>query len=364
MKNNTVAPLRMERFIPIRDVRKMIWRHLNKWDREMILYAHNSSKRFEYSRDILAHFFVNGCLNVVKWMREHYVGRRRALFEYDCSIYVRNAILNGHPKMFHLAVQRFGVVPCQDHLNAFAKVGRLDMLIWFQKHHRSLFGGSTLSYAMEGGHLDVIQWILNIEPVCSEYCVMSFASDAASLDTIKWLMTQKKFQADFDKDYMCRRAAERGTFDILEWLSLPPHNLSLNGVSNNTTNTKTLLWLHQHGASMNWERTKRCALMQNDVELLKVCLGHAVFEEDDLIYTLLRWNYEAFIFLVDVVGFVFSEDMMETYLVRMSTYYTSPTCIAKVIFVTKSLCVRFGDHMSVEMRNKYDSFLNALSRNK
>lgn len=39
-----LAPLRLERFFPIRDVRKLIWQHLNEHDRELVRCAQNSRR--------------------------------------------------------------------------------------------------------------------------------------------------------------------------------------------------------------------------------------------------------------------------------------------------------------------------------
>jgi len=67
MNQSSGAPLRLERFVPIRDVRKLIWRWLTPGDREAVKCAHNS--RHRPYEGFLAHCLDNGYGELLLWWR-------------------------------------------------------------------------------------------------------------------------------------------------------------------------------------------------------------------------------------------------------------------------------------------------------
>ena len=123
-----VAPLRLERWIPLKDVRQLIWRYLRPIELEMIKCAHNAAyvNRINFEADW--YLFADGFLNVIRWLVRHANYR-------EVHPHIWSALARGHTKIFYWALQKQLITPTQEHLRAFIAVGRLDMLEWFHKHH-------------------------------------------------------------------------------------------------------------------------------------------------------------------------------------------------------------------------------------
>jgi hypothetical protein len=66
-----LAPLRLERFVPIRDVRKLIWHYLSPIDREVARCAQNSLRRPQLPEYTDVHWVEENLFALLKWGHAH-----------------------------------------------------------------------------------------------------------------------------------------------------------------------------------------------------------------------------------------------------------------------------------------------------
>jgi hypothetical protein len=146
----SVAPLGLERYIPWRGVRKLVWRHLTPDDREVARCAMNSRRSPLLSYSFADRCVYNDRLALLRWFHAS-VGRWRSSSVAQCA----------------------------------AEVGRLDVLQWLHATQCPM-DYYTCSAAAEGGHLDVLQWLRAQEcPWNSHVCARAVVG--GHLDVLKWL---------------------------------------------------------------------------------------------------------------------------------------------------------------------------------
>jgi len=63
-----VSPLRLHRFLPIRDVRKLVWRHLNCLDREMVRCAQNAARVPSLRHSEMEILILNNYVSIAAWL--------------------------------------------------------------------------------------------------------------------------------------------------------------------------------------------------------------------------------------------------------------------------------------------------------
>jgi hypothetical protein len=62
-----VAPLRLERFVPQHDVRRLIWQHLTVHDREVMRCAMNPLYEPDLGLDFVRYCVVHGFASLLLW---------------------------------------------------------------------------------------------------------------------------------------------------------------------------------------------------------------------------------------------------------------------------------------------------------
>jgi hypothetical protein len=124
-----IAPLHMERFIPWRDVRQMVWRHLTFVDRELVRCSQNTKRKARLGDDFMRKCAQAGNFLLAAWARQHFRLLRTTTHVWEGCACV-GAIMEGD--LF--ALQLFCAYGCPyDHAECVCvarSCGRADILDW------------------------------------------------------------------------------------------------------------------------------------------------------------------------------------------------------------------------------------------
>jgi len=93
-EGTTVSPLRLDRFIPQRDVRRLVWRHLTVHDMKMVWAAHKGGKystRDGTYYDDMLYFAAQGYKELVEWCLRCTPNNELLLHDmaYECVVWDR-----------------------------------------------------------------------------------------------------------------------------------------------------------------------------------------------------------------------------------------------------------------------------------
>jgi hypothetical protein len=113
--------LNLKRWLPVKDVRKLIWGLLTKEDKLVIKIAHNRDRKVVLSWLFSYYCAENGYLELLKWARENGCD-----WDWWTCAYA-------------------------------AKGGHLDVLKWVRQNGCD-WDEWTCIYAAKGGHLEVLKW--------------------------------------------------------------------------------------------------------------------------------------------------------------------------------------------------------------
>lgn len=206
------APLRLDRFIPIRDVRKLIWRHLTPADREVVRRAHNSLHNLD-CRALVIHCCANGHLALLQWAYSPAAASKEMLIAaghgahiailrwlYDVGAWSKGgkicsaAAANGHTNVLDYVDKEGGDVPWIGDSETWRKAaGHLPVLkwVWEQRYDpASCFGDAVAIDAAAGGHMDVLEWLADIgaSPIPSGVYVAAAAN--SHMNVLQWALAR------------------------------------------------------------------------------------------------------------------------------------------------------------------------------
>lgn len=163
MECTVVAPLRLERWIPQRDVRRLIWRHLLLIDREMIRRAHNSTHYLGYlSGTCVLELCQKGHLRLIQWL----VTEGRMTWKEE---YTAEAIRYGHAKILYWHLRVDPKPHYYPIVSGIASTNRTDLMEWFaacdRRDNRKRFfwaeNGHLHMEAAASGHVCMLKWIVD-----------------------------------------------------------------------------------------------------------------------------------------------------------------------------------------------------------
>jgi hypothetical protein len=142
--------LGLERWIPQRDARRLIWRHLGALEREMIRCAHNRERAPVVSDAEWVTCAAHDYCAVLQWIAQ------RAPREWT------------------------GAVPMA------ASRGHLAALQFLYQHVQCFDAGNAHSLAAGRGHLRVIQWMHEVPLICANPLACQCAAAAGHADIVEW----------------------------------------------------------------------------------------------------------------------------------------------------------------------------------
>jgi len=199
-QQQTRAPFRgilgLAERIPQRDVRKLIWRHLTPYDREVVRCAHNAQHTpMGWSSAVGAwqkacdYWSARGDVSLLEWAHAH--GIEKYAFAH-VSLY---AAERGHLPVLEWLHEK--VLPFQSWTSCFAaKYGHLHILEWMHAHGNAL-NSNTAEEAILGGQLECLQFLhlhgyADLYPrnsvLAAEYDYLSMlAAEGGHLDILKWM---------------------------------------------------------------------------------------------------------------------------------------------------------------------------------
>jgi len=214
MNERGLAPLRLERALPIRDVRKLVWRHLTPEDREVVRCAHNSKRRPKLHADFVEECAKRGYMSLIEWAAAN--SRLRNEEEDVCGV--------------------------------AAEYGQLETLQWLRARGFP-WDYRTAHRAIRHGHLSVVQWChANGADMCVLPCQL--AASWGQLEVLRWL---REAGYAWNED-TCMAAAFYGRLDALQWLRA--HGCPWDAKTYVVAETRG----HPHVA--RWARNNGCPLPQ------------------------------------------------------------------------------------------------------
>jgi hypothetical protein len=170
--------LNLHLYLPIKDVRKLIYAKLDEWDRALVKAAHGFG-----STDVQSIY-------------------RDVEFQQNCAF-------KGYLSLLQHIGDKISVNPgiCA----AAAKGGNLHVLQWARKNGCP-WDNRTCSYAAGGGYLHVVQWAR--ENVCPwDEATCEYAAVSGHLNVLQWA---RENGCPWDK-WTCSGAALRGHLHVLQW---------------------------------------------------------------------------------------------------------------------------------------------------
>jgi len=99
------------------------------------------------------------------------------------------------------------------YFDAALRLGSLNIIKWYSKNYNELFTPSTMDWAADYGHLEIIKW-LHANGYNGTTDAMNYASLHGYLNIVKWLHANGYNCTTDAMDY----AAENGHLNVVKWL--------------------------------------------------------------------------------------------------------------------------------------------------
>lgn len=211
--SRSAVPLDLNKHIPVRDVRQLIWRYLTSVDREMVRCAHNARRIPAISSGGIDAIAERGDLALLQWLW------------VKCPNWSKTASLSaakgGHVHvlkwLWTLKVDRNPQHRVWGPLEwaAATGAGRLAALQYL--YEKGIAWDSTATYAAAyGGHLDVLEWMLaNGAPRPKSFAQK--LCERNRLDVLCWLHARGGGGVAGPFDSILSWAAVYGRVDIIRW---------------------------------------------------------------------------------------------------------------------------------------------------
>jgi len=197
-------PLDLDRFIPLRDVRKLVWRYLTPHDREMIRCAQNSWHAPFFPVHFMEHCAAKGYAALLQF------GCRHGL-KLSCDV-MWHAAKAGRTDLIELLCLHYADWRSLHVCSGAAIGGHLPLLQW-ARAKGCPWNFQTPANAAFNGHMHVLQWIHSEGCERSEPWICASAAQNGHLDVLKWLRANGY---PWDED-TCSRAASGGHLSVLQW---------------------------------------------------------------------------------------------------------------------------------------------------
>ncbi len=210
-RNRKPTWLNLGNYIPQKDVRKLIYNKLTKYEQYTVALAHNPNYDKKGPKKLCDYAAVNNYLNLLHWAQQ-------TNFKIRPST-VKAAAANARINVLHYLKYR-----CDKHFSACyaaAESGHLQTLQWLISNDWPLEVEILYNAAAIGGHLHILQWLLETynEPLReTELC--TDAARNGHLHILQWLRDASIHREDVCAwDYeTTSAAADGGHLHILQWL--------------------------------------------------------------------------------------------------------------------------------------------------
>jgi hypothetical protein len=148
--------LRMHERIPQRDVRKLLWRYLNVYDREMVMCAHNCLRSPRARYGLVDHCVANGFLGILQY--------------YGADRLMQAALAHSHTYICTIVIMR----------------GDFDTLKWLQENKIvSVANGQLKVLAAQRGRVDILQLLMEIAPRWNDE-ICGVAKRYGHINVLEW----------------------------------------------------------------------------------------------------------------------------------------------------------------------------------
>lgn len=259
----TVSPLNLHLFLPYPDARRLIWRHLNALDREMIRCAHNSQRRMVVSGPFLTWAVERKDNALARWMIDVECGG-----DYLGYFKRKEEKTPDEEGDITWAIAKYGDIELMNWFNQDIRMytdaellwqagcmhGQLDFLrhvenvlhIWPVHEHMYAYA----AYAARNGHVHILEYIRD-----GEYTIETEAAEEAAghghLHVLEWLA---KNDYPFSRTaYM--RALHNGRIPVLDWLAghlrYYPSHVDYMVTAVKAMQLPSIIWLHSHGCPVD-----------------------------------------------------------------------------------------------------------------
>jgi hypothetical protein len=196
--------LGLDRFIPQKDVRRLIFNQLNGVDWEMVYCADDCNRKPLLTADFMRVAIANGYTALSRWAREQ--GCSWDMFSWVAA--------EGTGDLDTLEWLHTGECP-RNSLNsgrAAAQKGHVHVLQWLCEHHYTL-SLDMLTTAAQYGHISVLQWARNHYFQWDNH-ICATAALYGQLQVLQWARANG---AIWDH-WSCAYAAQHGHLQVLQWL--------------------------------------------------------------------------------------------------------------------------------------------------
>jgi hypothetical protein len=214
------VPLGLDRFVPWRGVRALVWRHLTPEDREVARCAMNTRRVPEHLDKIVVYCGRNNFMALWTWTRR--CGRVTTFTDNQMAAHA--AARRGHAAMCIAIIECFGRCPNLDSVAYGA--GRGGNLALVQailargllEHALMTARAAAFEGAAEGGHIHAMEWLWaeGVSSLPRHHSIVESAARKDRLEAVLWLVSHGYEFGAHAAEY----AAMGGSVRILQWASL------------------------------------------------------------------------------------------------------------------------------------------------
>jgi len=253
------VPLDMDRFIPQRDVRKLIWAHLTPHDREVVRRAHNTTReRAPLGPEFMEHCAARGYLALMEW-----------------------ALL---------------LTSTREESACFAAAlhGQLDALRWLRTRDFP-WSTNTPCAAASRGHIHVLAWLLQQKCPCDFDGISRAAAQNNQLDTLWWL-TSRGYAVNYKIIILESVIHNSADTRLLAWAdtysSMPVHEMSesMCRIAATHGNLIALRWLRERRAPWQPTVVAACAARGDHPHVLEWAFAHGCALDASTLMHALRYG--------------------------------------------------------------------------
>lgn len=285
---NTV-PLRLDRWIPIKDVRRLIWRYLRPIDILVLHCVHNSKyNNFDWNKFHGYDAARYGSINLIEWM----IGNG---FVWNMYFTIR-AIWHNHTNVFDWALFQKKEPVSLYHLKALLHHNRLDVLDRFYYLYKDLFNSTFYGASASYGHISGMEWLeAHGVPIDAEIIFICAAKEKRR-NVITWMLG-KGYHID-EKYELSKFALMLRDIEFIQWLrehGMPWGDIFVEDDEEDpwdSIDKNFLLWLQKNGAPINWYVICRIGLEHNDASWIDYVNMFTSAEIQKLLYLVLKCGSE------------------------------------------------------------------------
>jgi hypothetical protein len=189
---NRVSWFNLHHFIPIRDVRKLIYTKLDGGDRIAVSMAHNSTIVFDSSTVFSCHCAKHGYIELLQWARTRGC-------QWD-ELTIRIA----------------------------AQYGRYELFTWMYMEKCPVDLNQTINAAVCGGHIRIIAWLVDIGITFNNRTVFRHATRRGHTNIMQWFHDRGSLTSHDYRGCMCRSAhlGQLASFIwCMKYVTIPPSSV-------------------------------------------------------------------------------------------------------------------------------------------